>query len=38
MLGDGVDVYIDWARFLPDNTTFTRVLVRVVDINGTYPI
>lgn len=38
LLGDGVDIYVDWARYLPDNTTFTRVFVRVVDINGSYPI
>lgn len=35
---DGIDVYIDWARFLPDNTTFTKVFARVIDINGSYPI
>ena len=36
--GDGIDIYVDWARYLPDNTTFTRVFVRVMDINGSYPI
>lgn len=29
--GDGIDVYVDWARFLPDNTLFSKVLVRCVD-------
>ena len=36
--GEGVDVYVDWAHYLPDNTTFTRLFVRVIDINGSYPI
>jgi hypothetical protein len=29
--GDGVDVYIDWARHLPDNTTYSKVFVSVID-------
>ena len=31
MTGDGVDIYVDWARHLPDNTMFTKVLVMVMD-------
>jgi len=31
--GDGIDVYIDWARYLPDNTMFTRVHVRAINSN-----
>eukprot|EP01039_Chlorochromonas_danica_P001058 gene1058-1146_t len=27
--GDGVDIYIDHAMFLPDNTTLTRVSLRI---------
>lgn len=26
--GDGVDIYIDQARYLPDSVTFTRLLIR----------
>lgn len=26
--GEGVDIYIDGARFLPENATFSRVLMR----------
>ena len=37
-IGDGVDVYVDWARLLPDNTMYTKVFARVVDSNGKYPI
>jgi len=36
--GDGIDIYVDWARYLPDNATFTRIFVRIIDINGNYPI
>lgn len=35
--GDGIDIYVDWARFLPDNTLFTKCHVRVVDIGVNYP-
>ena len=33
-MGDGIDIYVDWARFLPDNTTFTKVFARVIEISG----
>ena len=26
--GEGIDFYIDQLRYLPDNTTFTRLLIR----------
>lgn len=29
--GDGVDFYVDGARFLPDNTSCTKVIVRAVN-------
>lgn len=29
--GSGIDVYIDGCRFLPDNVTVTKIIVRVVD-------
>jgi hypothetical protein len=31
--GDGVDFYVDAARFLPDNVTCTKVVVRAVNAN-----
>ena len=37
-MGDGIDIYVDWARFLPDNTTFTKVFARVIEISGQYPV
>lgn len=36
--GDGIDIYVDWARFLPDNTMFTKCHVRVIDISLNYPL
>lgn len=36
--GDGIDIYIDWARYLPDNTMFSKVFARVIDASGQYPI
>ena len=34
--GSGIDIYIDGIRFLPDNTTTTKILVKIVDsqLNG----
>jgi hypothetical protein len=31
MKGSGIDVYIDAARFLPDNVTFVKLIVKVID-------
>ncbi len=28
MDGEGIDFYVDGARFLPENVTYTRILVR----------
>jgi len=27
MPGDGFDIYVDAARFLPENVSFTRIIV-----------
>ena len=32
--GNGIDFYIDSARFLPDNVTVTKVVLFIVDSNG----
>lgn len=29
--GSGIDIYIDGCRFLPDNVTVTKIIVRVID-------
>lgn len=31
--GDGIDVYIDWARYLPDNAMLTRLYIRAFNSN-----
>lgn len=31
--GQGIDFYIDGARFLPENTTYSRVVMRVLTID-----
>lgn len=31
--GDGIDIYIDGARFLPENVTFSRVIMRAFTID-----
>ena len=31
--GSGIDFYIDCARYLPNSTTFTKVVLRIVDSN-----
>lgn len=29
-----LDIYIDSARFLPDNCSITKLVVRIVDVNN----
>lgn len=31
--GDGIDFYIDGARFLPENVTYSRVILRALTID-----
>lgn len=31
MEGDGIDFYVDWSRFLPDNSSMARCYVRAVN-------
>jgi hypothetical protein len=31
--GEGIDFYIDGARFLPENVTFSRVLMRAFTLD-----
>ena len=32
--GDGIDIYVDWARHLPDNSMYSVLLCRVFDYLG----
>lgn len=31
--GEGIDFYIDGARFLPENVTYSRILMRAFTID-----
>jgi hypothetical protein len=31
--GEGIDIYIDGARFLPENVTFSRVIMRAFTVD-----
>ena len=32
--GEGIDIYIDGARFLPENVTFSRVIMRAFTVDS----